>query len=151
VDLLSVADRSWPVLRRLMGAHAGVYRLTRGLIGHRFPGSPSILLLEHVGAKSGVERTTPLLYVEDGDDLMIVASKGGHPRHPAWYHNLRAHPDTTVQVGSERRPVRARVASAQERERLWPMAVEAYGGYRSYQQRTPREIPLVILEPRPAP
>jgi deazaflavin-dependent oxidoreductase (nitroreductase family) len=151
VDLLSVADRSWPVLRRLMGAHVGVYRLTRGRIGGGFPGGPSILLLDHVGAKSGVARTTPLLYVEDGDDLVIVASKGGHPKHPAWYHNLRAHPDATVQVGSRRRPVHARIASSQERERLWPMAVEAYGGYRGYQERTQREIPLVILEPRGRP
>jgi deazaflavin-dependent oxidoreductase (nitroreductase family) len=147
VDALSIADRSWPVLRRLMGAHAGVYRLTGGLIGHRFPGAPPILLLDHVGAKSGVSRTTPLLYVEDGENLVIVASKGGHPKHPAWYHNVRAHPDTTVQVGSRRRPVHARVASAHERERLWPMAVAAYGGYRGYQERTVREIPLVILEP----
>jgi F420H(2)-dependent quinone reductase len=151
MDMLSVADRSWPVLRRLMGAHTHVYRLTRGRIGHRFPGSPSILLLDHVGAKSGVARTTPLLYVEDGDDLVVVASKGGHPRHPAWYHNLRAHPDTTVQVGSRRRSVHARVASAPERERLWPMALAAYGGYRGYQQRAPREIPLVILEPHGRP
>jgi F420H(2)-dependent quinone reductase len=146
-----MADRSWPLLRRLLGAHTQVYRLTGGRIGHRFPGAPPVLLLEHLGAKSGVARTTPLLYVEDGDDLVIVASKGGHPRHPAWYHNLRAHPDTTVQVGSRRRSVRARIASAQERERLWPMAVTEYGGYRGYQKRTPREIPLVILEPRVRP
>ena len=77
-----------------------------------------------------------------------MASKGGHPRHPAWYHNLRANPETTVQVGSERRAVRARDATPTERERLWPMAVAAYSGYRDYQERTDREIPLVILEPR---
>jgi F420H(2)-dependent quinone reductase len=148
MDVMSLADRSWPVLRRLMGVHTQVYRLTNGMIGHRFPGTPPMLLLDHVGAKSGIRRTTPLVYVDDSPDLVLVASKGGHPKHPGWYHNLRAHPDTSVQVGSERRPVRARVASAQERERLWPKAVETYSGYRGYQERTERQIPLVILEPR---
>jgi deazaflavin-dependent oxidoreductase (nitroreductase family) len=148
MDVMSLADRSWPVLRRLMGVHTQVYRLTNGMIGHRFPGTPPMLLLDHVGAKSGTRRTTPLVYVDDSPDLVLVASKGGHPKHPAWYHNLRAHPDTSVQVGSERRPVHARVASAQERERLWPKAIDTYSGYRGYQERTEREIPLVILEPR---
>ena len=77
-----------------------------------------------------------------------MASKGGHPRNPAWYHNLKAHPDTEVQIGSEHRAVRAREATPKERKRLWPMAVAAYSGYRGYQERTDREIPLVILEPR---
>jgi F420H(2)-dependent quinone reductase len=107
-----------------------------------------MLLLDHVGAKSGKRRTTPLVYVPDGDDVVLVASKGGHPRNPAWFHNLRAHPDTSVQIGSSRRPVHARVATSAERERLWPRVVDAYGGYAGYQRRTKREIPLVILEPR---
>src|SRR3712207_6091251 len=98
-----------------MKAHAIAYRATRGIVGHRVPGLAPMLLLDHVGAKSGKKRTTPLLYIRDGDDLVIVASKGGHPKHPGWYHNLRANPDTVVQVGSERRPVRARVATAAER------------------------------------
>ena len=147
---LDVADRSWPVLRRLMGLHATVYRATNGLVGHRIPGLPTMLLLDHTGARSGIERTTALLYVVDGEDLVIVASKGGYPKHPAWFHNLKAHPDTMVQVGSERRPVHARVADASERARLWPRVVDAYGGYADYQARTGREIPLVILEPRQA-
>jgi deazaflavin-dependent oxidoreductase (nitroreductase family) len=145
-----VADRLWPVLRHLMGAHAVAYRATGGLIGHRFPGTPPMLLLDHVGAKSGKRRTTPLVYLRDGHDLVIVASKGGHPRNPAWFHNLRANPDTTIQVGSERRTVHARVAPPAERARLWPQVVETYGGYEGYQQRTKRQIPLVILEPRPS-
>jgi F420H(2)-dependent quinone reductase len=107
-----------------------------------------MLLLDHVGAKSGVKRTSPLLYIKDGANVVIVASKGGYPKHPAWFHNVRANPDTTVQIGSERRPVRARVANAQERERLWPRAVAAYRDYARYQERTDREIPLVILERR---
>jgi F420H(2)-dependent quinone reductase len=79
---------------------------------------------------------------------VVVPSKGGHPKNPSWRHNLHAHPDTTVQIGSEHRAVRARVASAEERARLWPKVVAAYGGYEGYQQRTDREIPRVILEPR---
>ena len=148
IDPLGLADRSWPVLRRLMGLHTVAYRATGGLVGHRFPGAPPMLLLDHVGAKSGIERTTPLVYVEDGDDLVLVASKGGYPRNPAWFHNLRAHPEAAVQVGSRRRAVRARVAGTSERDRLWPKAVAVYGGYEDYQERTDREIPLVILESR---
>jgi deazaflavin-dependent oxidoreductase (nitroreductase family) len=149
VAYLDVVDRSWPLLRRLMGGHAAVYRATRGLVGHRLPGLPPMLLLDHVGARSGQRRTSPLVYVRDGRDLVLVASKGGNPRNPAWFHNLKANPETTVQVGSARLAVRARVASAEEKRRLWPKAVETYGGYREYQRRTDRDIPLVILEPRP--
>ncbi len=146
---LDLADRSWPVLRRAFGLHRLVYEASGGRVGRRIPfvGAP-MLLLDHVGAKSGVKRTTPLLYVEDGPNLVIVASKGGYPRHPAWFHNLVANPDTSVRVGRERRAVRARVATPDERARLWPRVVAAYGGYADYQRRTEREIPLVILEPR---
>jgi deazaflavin-dependent oxidoreductase (nitroreductase family) len=146
---MGIADRSWPVLRRLMGVHTLVYKATGGRVGHRLPGLSQMLLLDHVGARSGTKRTIPLLYAEDGRNLILVASKGGHPRNPAWYHNLRAHPETTVQVGSERRRVRARVATPQQRRRLWPKAVAVYGNYADYQERTDREIPVVILEPRP--
>jgi deazaflavin-dependent oxidoreductase (nitroreductase family) len=146
MDVMSLADRSWPVLRRLMGLHTLAYRLTGGVVGHSFPGAPPMLLLDHVGARSGIQRTTPLVYVEDGDDIVLVASKGGHPHNPAWYHNLRANPETAVQVGRERRPVRARVATPQEHARLWPKAVATYSGYEDYQKRTRRQIPLVILE-----
>jgi deazaflavin-dependent oxidoreductase (nitroreductase family) len=148
MDLMRTVDRSWPVLRRLMGGHTTVYRLTHGLIGHRVPGGPPMLLLDHVGAKSGQKRTAPLVYVKDGDDIVLVASKGGNPKNPAWFHNLKANPETIVQIGSEKRPVRARVATDAERERLWPKAVATYGGYAGYQQRTDRKIPLVVLERR---
>ena len=145
---LDVVDRIWPVLRRVMGGHTAVYRATNGVIGHRFPGAPPMLLLDHVGAKSGTRRTSPLVYVRDGYKLVLVASKGGNPKNPAWFHNLKANPETRVQVGSDKIDVRARVASDTERERLWPRAVETYRGYREYQERTERKIPLVILERR---
>ena len=144
----ALVDRSWPVLRRAMGGHTALYRLTRGVVGHYIPGLGPHLLLEHVGAKSGKRRTTPLLYTKDGDDLIIVASKGGHPKNPGWYHNLKANPDTEIQVGSERRKVHAHVADDEERERLWPKVVAQYGGYAGYQKRTERKIPLVVLERR---
>ena len=145
---LRAADRMWPVLNRMMDGHTVIYRASGGRVGHRFPGAPPMLLLDHIGAKSGTVRTTPLVYFDDGPNVVIVASKGGHPRHPSWYHNLKAYPDTTIQVGSERRPVHARTATPEERARLWPKAVEAYRGYGGYQERTDREIPLVVLEPR---
>jgi deazaflavin-dependent oxidoreductase (nitroreductase family) len=110
-----------------------------------------MLLLDHVGARSGTLRTTPLLYVPDGENLVIVASKGGFPKHPAWFHNLRANPVTYAQVGAERRRVRARPATAAERPRLWELAVAVWPGYEDYRARTDRKIPLVVLEPAPAP
>jgi deazaflavin-dependent oxidoreductase (nitroreductase family) len=142
----AVVDKSWPVLLRVMGGHTAVYRATRGLIGHRIPGGPAMLLLDHKGAKSGKERTSPLVYFKDG--VVVVASKGGNPKHPGWYHNLKANPDTTVQIGSEVRGVRAREATATEHKRLWPKAVKTYSGYTGYQERTDRKIPLMILEAR---
>jgi F420H(2)-dependent quinone reductase len=149
VGYLDLVDRAWPLLHRAIGAHTLAYRATRGLVGHRIPGLRApILLLEHVGARSGRRRTSPLLYIPDGESYAIVASKGGHPRNPAWYHNLLAHPEVTVQVGSARKPVRARVASGEERERLWRRAVDLYPPYAAYQERTERRIPLVVLEPR---
>jgi F420H(2)-dependent quinone reductase len=131
---------------RVIDAHVVAYRLTGGIVGHRVPRLPPFLLLDHVGAKSGKKRTSPLAYLRDGEDLVIVASKGGHPRHPAWFHNLRANPDTTVQVGTSRHEVRARVADPAERARLWPRVLDLYAGYADYQERTDREIPVFVLE-----
>ena len=148
MDYLKVADRSWPVLGPLMRAHAAVYRATGGRIGGRLPGVPPMLLLDHTGARSGKRRTTPLVYMPDGAALLLVAAKGGHPRHPAWVHNLRRHPETDVQIGSRRLAVRAREASADERRRLWPRAIAYNPLWGRYRERTSREIPLVLLEPR---
>jgi deazaflavin-dependent oxidoreductase (nitroreductase family) len=143
-----LVDRSWPLLHRLTGVHVALYRRSGGRIGHRPPGFPQMLLLDHVGARSGVRRTSPLVYARDGEDYVLVASKGGYPRHPAWLHNLRAHPDTTIQVGSRRLAVHAHVASDEERARLWPKAVAVYSGFDSYQARAGRTIPMVVLVPR---
>jgi deazaflavin-dependent oxidoreductase (nitroreductase family) len=136
------------VFREAIRAHTLAYRVSGGLVGGRLPGLPPMLLLDHVGARSGQRRTNPLVYVPDGENYVIVASRGGSRRNPSWYHNLRANPDTTVQVGRRRIPVRASVATAAERERLWPKVIASYRGYQDYQRRTSREIPLVIMEPR---
>jgi F420H(2)-dependent quinone reductase len=145
-----LVDRSCPLLRRLMRGHTALYRASGGRIGHKPPGLPPMLLLDHVGARSGVRRTSPLVYTRVGGEYVLVASKGGYPRHPAWFHNLRANPDTEVQVGRRRVRVHARIASDEERERLWPEAVRTYRGFADYQARADRQIPLVVLSPREA-
>jgi deazaflavin-dependent oxidoreductase (nitroreductase family) len=146
-DYLKVADRAWPLLAPLMRWHARLYRATGGRIGE-LPGLPPLLLLDHVGARSGKRRTTPLVYMPDGDDFIVVPSKGGHPQNPGWLHNLRAHPETAIQIGRQRIEVRAREATPDERKRLWPKAVDHNPVWGRYQERTSRRIPLVILERR---
>jgi deazaflavin-dependent oxidoreductase (nitroreductase family) len=148
IDYLSWTERNWPLLTRLMSGHAKIYRATNGLIGYHVPGAPPMLLLDHVGAKSGKSRTSPLVFARDGADFVLVASKGGYPKNPGWFHNLKANPDTTIQVGSKHIDVHAHVADPNEHKRLWPVVVDVYKGYEDYQRRTEREIPLVILEPR---
>ena len=135
-------------------AQVWVYRHTGGRIGGKwrigagFRKPVPTLLLDHVGRKSGTRFTTPLLYLDDAPHLVVVASQGGLPKHPQWFHNLRAHPETAVQIGREVRPVRARVADAEERAALWPRLVELYSDFDNYQSWTEREIPVVVLEPR---
>ena len=128
-------------------AHVFVYRVTGGRIGGKLGRAP-ILLLHHVGRKSGQKRTNPLLYMPDGDDVVIVASMGGSDSHPSWWINLRANPETMVEIGGEKRPVVAELASAEEKARLWPRLVDMYPSYGDYQSRTTREIPVVILRRR---
>jgi F420H(2)-dependent quinone reductase len=127
-------------------AHAGVYRATGGKLFGRMGKSP-ILLLNTVGRKSGRKRTSPLLYVMDGEDFVIIASKGGAPTHPAWYLNLRANPEATVEVGDREVRVRAERTAPEEKARLWQKMVEMYPTYDDYQRKTEREIPLLILRP----
>jgi deazaflavin-dependent oxidoreductase (nitroreductase family) len=107
-----------------------------------------VLLLTTTGARTGQRRTAPLLYLADGERLVLVASKGGMSQHPLWYRNLVANPDCEVEIGPSRRAVRARTAGAAEKAELWPRLVAMYRDYDAYQERTSREIPVVILEPR---
>ena len=122
--------------RRSTKIHVALYRRSAGKIGGHFPGwsKAPILLVDHVGARSGVRRTSPLMYHEDGGIVAVIASKAGQPTHPAWFHNLKANPDTTIQIGSVVRSVRARVASDDERERLWARFVAFYPGYEFFQR-----------------
>ena len=136
---------SWRVFHLFTQAHVQAFRASNGRVGRTYHGGP-VLLLEHVGRKSGKRHTSPLIYGQDGDDLLLVASKGGSHKHPLWWLNLREHPDTTVHVPGERRRVRARQATPEEKARLWPGMVAIYAPYDDYQQRTERDIPVVILE-----
>jgi F420H(2)-dependent quinone reductase len=135
-------------LAKGLTVHQWLYEATDGRIGRSIGGRP-MLLLRTVGRKTKEPRTSALLYVPDGDAFAVIASKGGDPKHPGWFHNLTANPDVEVQVGRERIPVRARVAEGEERQRLWDVANEINkGGYADYQSRTDRTIPVVVLERR---
>jgi deazaflavin-dependent oxidoreductase (nitroreductase family) len=125
--------------------HRGLYRASGGKLGGTMKGVP-ILLLRVRGRKSGKLRTMPLMYTRDGENLVLVASKGGAPRHPAWYLNLQGQ-EAEVQVGRDRRRVRARDAEGDERERLWAEMVALWPDYEEYQRKTTRRIPVVVLEP----
>lgn len=128
-------------------ANTWLYRRTGGKVGGKMQGAP-ILLLTTRGRKTGKARTTPLIYLEDGSELAIVASKGGWPSDPLWYRNLKADPAVEVQVGPNVRQMTARTASADEREKLWPRLVSIYGDYANYQSWSDRLIPVVILSSR---
>ncbi len=141
------------IIKYAARAQVWLYRRTRGRIGSRwrigagFRKPVPTLLLDHRGRKSGTWFTTPVLYLADGPRIIVVASQGGLPHHPQWYLNLRANPDTTVQIRSEVRHVRARIADPTERAALWPKLVELYADFDTYQAWTEREIPVVVLEP----
>lgn len=137
--------------RRSTRLHVALYRLSKGRLGGHIPGWPEarIALLDHVGAKTGKRRTSPVMYLEDGDSVVVMASKAGQPTNPAWFHNLMAHPDTKVQAGATVRQVHARVAAADERGRLWSRFVAMYPGADFYKRNAgSREIPIVALDPR---
>ena len=133
----------------LFGAeHVRVYRETGGERGYIWKKGTTILLLTTTGRSSGEPRTTPLIHRVDDGRWVIVASKGGTPDHPAWFKNLEADPDATIQVRDEEIPVRATVAEGEERERLWRDMAEVWPDYDGYQERTEREIPVVVLTRR---
>jgi deazaflavin-dependent oxidoreductase (nitroreductase family) len=134
-------------VRRLSRWHRRIYRLTRGFIGRRLVDN-DMLLLTTTGRRSGRPHEVPLLYLRDGESLVVIASYGGRPNYPDWYLNLVAHLEAEVQIRGRRHAVTARVASSEERSVWWPRIVEAYAGYSQYQSRTDRPISVVFLEPR---
>jgi deazaflavin-dependent oxidoreductase (nitroreductase family) len=123
------------------------FRANDGKVGGRFEGAPMVLL-HHKGAKSGAERVNPLVYQDLGDgSIAVFASKGGAPTNPDWYYNVVANPDTTIELGSERREVRARVANGEERTRIWEEQKARYPQFAEYEKTSGgRTIPVVILE-----
>lgn len=137
----------WPVWHQVTKLNTRLYRLSGGRIGGRYDQAP-VCILHHRGARTGQLRETPLVHMVDGDRVVIVASIGGNPKNPAWFHNLRAHPDVEVEIGRERRPVRARVAEPAERAELWPRLLDVWPAWEDYQRRTTRVLPVVVLDPR---
>jgi F420H(2)-dependent quinone reductase len=140
----------WGVVRRLLfrslvKIHVALYRASGGRLGGRVGKGVPVLLLTTTGRKTGKRRTTPLLYVEEGDRYVVVASVGGAPSHPAWYLNLRSNPAATIQVGGRKVVVTAETAGPEERARLWSRVTQMWPRYDDYQAKTRREIPVVIL------
>jgi deazaflavin-dependent oxidoreductase (nitroreductase family) len=141
------------LLRLYSHAHVWVYRKTGGKLGNKwrigaaFPRGVPVLLLTTIGRKSGEPKTTPLLYLEDGERVIIVGSQGGMAKHPQWFLNLTQNPAVEVQIGSQQRKMRARVANPAEHAALWPRLVALYADFATYQAWTDRAIPVVILEP----
>jgi deazaflavin-dependent oxidoreductase (nitroreductase family) len=140
-------DLQWAVFNRLTDAHVAFYRLTGGRFLVKPLGADQTVLVDHIGRRSQKKRTSPLIYIADGADIVIVASKGGSHKHPAWWLNLREMDTTTIQIGSERREVKVRQATPAEKARLWPRLLEVWPSYANYQERSDREIPLAILSP----
>ena len=124
-----------------------IYKASGGRLGGKFPGGAPICLLTTVGRKSGQERTVALLFLRDGDDIVVVASQGGMPKHPGWYHNLVDEPNVTIQVKKDVGRYVARIATDEEKASLWPRLVAMYKSYDDYQAKTDRPIPVVICTP----
>ena len=141
------------IIKVMSQVNTAVYRWTGGLlgstwrVGSAFPWGIPVLLLTTIGRKSGQPRTLPLLFIEEGDHIIIVASRGGLPSEPLWYKNLVANPECDVQIKRRKLKAKARTASPEEREALWPKLVAHYPDYASYATWTDRIIPVVILEP----
>ena len=127
--------------------HVQQYEATGGKVGHDWNGT-SCLILRTKGRKTGQTRKFPLIYGRDGDDYVLIASKGGYPKNPGWYDNLVAHPDAEIQVWDKVIPVTAHTGSAEDKKRVWPIMTKQWPGYDDYQRGTPRDIPVVLLRPR---
>jgi deazaflavin-dependent oxidoreductase (nitroreductase family) len=136
------------LLKTMNMVHRVLLKASGGRFGWKLQGMP-VLDLITTGAKSGLPRSSMLTSpVQEGDKIVIVASRGGDPTHPGWYHNIKANPDVEIVMRGKRKPMRARVATSEEKQGLWPKVTSSYKGYAGYQKRTTRDIPLVILEPR---
>jgi deazaflavin-dependent oxidoreductase (nitroreductase family) len=151
VTIASSRPGAWFFINAAMRLDRVLIPLTQGrlssCLGTRYQ-RQHLLLLNTKGAKSGRPRTVPLLYFRDGRDIVLIASKGGHPRYPAWFHNVRAHPHVVVYARGEKSEYLAREAQGADRTRLWARAVDLYADYESYRQRAVgREIPVVVLSP----
>lgn len=133
------------LINAFTSAQVGVYKLTGGRIWGSMQGVPC-LVLTHTGRKTGKERETPLMYLDNGGDIVIVASRGGSPKNPAWWLNLRDAGQGKIQIKGKSWTVRPRLAEGTEREELWPRLVELYPDYDVYAKRTDREIPVIVLE-----
>ena len=135
-------------MRNLMvPIHNAIHRLSGGRLGKTFNGSP-VCFVTMKGRKTGKLRTIPLIYIPHGEDVLLVASQGGMDVHPAWYRNLLANPDIEIEVGTEKRAMRARQASPAEKKELWPVCEAVYADFEEYQLRTDRDIPVMICSPR---
>jgi F420H(2)-dependent quinone reductase len=134
-------------LQQTFRLNVWLYRLSNGRIGGRYDDAP-VCILHHRGAKTGAARETPLVYLGDGDRVVLVASMGGQPKNPAWYHNLRAHPEIEIETRGQRRKMTATVATPKERDELWPRLTEMWPAFDDYQARAERTIPVVVCEPR---
>jgi deazaflavin-dependent oxidoreductase (nitroreductase family) len=134
-------------LRALGKLNVPIYRATRGRLLSKVGRAP-VLLLTSTGRRSGQQRTAPVLYLAEGERLVVIGSNAGNERAPAWSHNLTANPDAEVQIRGRRRQVRARVAEGEERAELWRKMNEQYAGFAQYDENTSREIPVFVLEPR---
>jgi len=139
--------RLMPDLSLFGDEHVRQYEATGGRVGHDWNGA-HCLILHSKGRTSGQTRKFPLIYGRDGDDYVVVASKGGAPDHPGWYKNLLAHPDVSIQVRNETIPVRARTGTPDDKRRVWPSMTAQWPDYDKYQKATTRDIPVVLLRPR---
>ncbi len=146
-----MTSRAQRAVLKVLSIHDKIYQASNGWIGHRLPGAPPNLLLRSVGAKTGAARTNSLTYARDGENYLVVASNAGAKRYPAWYHNLRAHPDVEINVGRKRFPVTARIVGPDDADytRLFTIADENNSGrYTAYQEKTTRPIAVVALTPK---
>ena len=137
-----------PLIRVMSLVNTWIFRLTGGRLGARWMYGAPVLLLTTIGRKSGEKRTTPLLYLEDGQRVLVVGSQGGMSKDPLWVKNIEANADVEIEIGTAKRAMRARRGTPEEKESYWPALCKMYPDYADYQARTVRDIPVLILDPR---